>query len=140
MNVKPPSVVDASVALKWILPEMDSDKADALFEGWKAEGIEAIAPEFILIEIANTLWKKVERGEISPASGLLKKDLESLVPLSLVQTTDYLAEALKIALEYHLTVYDSLYVAVAARHGILYTADRQIAERVPASVAKVYLL
>ena len=53
-------VVDASVALKWLLPEDDSDLADAL----RAENL--IAPPLWLVEGANALWRNVRNGKISP--------------------------------------------------------------------------
>lgn len=37
-------VVDASIALKWVLVEENSDKAIKLLNQWEQEGIELIAP------------------------------------------------------------------------------------------------
>jgi predicted nucleic acid-binding protein len=50
-------VIDASVALKWVLAEVNTDAADALL----AE--ELIAPSLWLIEAANAMWRRSRRGE-----------------------------------------------------------------------------
>jgi predicted nucleic acid-binding protein len=53
-------VVDASVVLKWFLPEKDSGLADSLLEDFLNGDAELIAPDLILLEAANALWKRVE--------------------------------------------------------------------------------
>ena len=59
-------VVDASVVLKWFLPEPDSAAADFLLEQFLNDEVELIAPDLILLETANALWKRVRlRHEIS---------------------------------------------------------------------------
>jgi predicted nucleic acid-binding protein len=52
-------VVDASVAVKWVLPEADSGPAVALRE---ADAL--IAPSLVIAEIGNALWKSVLRGDV----------------------------------------------------------------------------
>jgi predicted nucleic acid-binding protein len=46
-------VIDASVAVKWVVREPDSDAADALLDD-----IELIAPVLWLAEAANVLWRR----------------------------------------------------------------------------------
>ena len=55
-------VIDASVALKWVLAEDASDRALALL----AKDALA-APELFWIECANVLWAKARRGQINGA-------------------------------------------------------------------------
>ena len=57
-----PIVLDASVALKWVLPEDDSDIASRLHEWGPLH-----APDVLLIESANALWVRVRRGDMTPA-------------------------------------------------------------------------
>jgi len=52
-------VIDASVALKWFLTEEDSQGADVLFEGFLRGRTELLAPDVLLLEVANALWKQV---------------------------------------------------------------------------------
>lgn len=56
-------VVDASIAVKWVIPEVLSDRADRLRAGHD----EMLAPDLLLVEVTNALWKKTAGGEISPA-------------------------------------------------------------------------
>ena len=42
--------VDASLAIKVVIPEAGSDKADALFDQWAGESIQLIAPVFFEVE------------------------------------------------------------------------------------------
>ena len=54
-------VVDASVAVKWFVPEIQSAAAERLLD----PEIVLSAPDLILSELGNTLWKKVRRLEIT---------------------------------------------------------------------------
>lgn len=52
-------VIDASIALKWVLDEADAQAADALLDE------ELIAPALWLVEAANALWRRVTRGKLT---------------------------------------------------------------------------
>jgi predicted nucleic acid-binding protein len=52
-------IIDASVALKWVLHDADSDKAIALLTSDSLA-----APELFWVECANVLWAKARRGQI----------------------------------------------------------------------------
>ena len=54
-------VVDASVAIKWVVEEEGSEAAAGLLDGSTLA-----APDFLIPECANILWKKVRRGELAP--------------------------------------------------------------------------
>jgi hypothetical protein len=61
--------VDASVAVKVVVMEPDSDKADALFEAWANEGEQLIAPAFFEVETDSILRQKVTlRKELTPGA------------------------------------------------------------------------
>lgn len=116
-------VVDASVAVKWVVPESDSVAALALLDG----SHELLAPELLLPEFGNVLWKKVRRGEIGPGELSLALDALARVPIDLRRAAPYLAAACECAVATGRTVYDSLYVVVAAAHGArLVTADERL--------------
>ena len=53
-------VVDASVAVKWLVAEEDSSAADRLLAG----GDDLHAPRLMASEVANALWRKARMGEI----------------------------------------------------------------------------
>ena len=77
-------VVDASVATKWLVYEVETDKARALARSWARSGIEPIAPYLMPIEVANALYQRVRQGHIPPAAAirLIERLLDSGVEFS----------------------------------------------------------
>ena len=57
-------VVDASLAVKWLVEEDDSDKAHAMLQSWDAQDITRIAPYLLPFEVANVLYRRVMRGDL----------------------------------------------------------------------------
>ena len=104
-------VVDASVVIKWFVPEVGSDAASRLL----ASEDRLEAPDLLFAEIASAIWKKVIRGQLTRAeSQLLISDIEKIA----VNTTPCRAlanDAYAIALITSRSVYDSMYVALALR-------------------------
>ncbi len=106
-------VVDASVVLKWFLPKPDSAAADLLLEMLLNAEAELIAPELLLVETANALWKRTVRSELSAEEALrIHRDLVTL-PISFVADADIADDALQLALKYNHSVYDCMYCALA---------------------------
>src|SRR5260370_11866532 len=58
-------VVDASLALKWILGEPDYSTAVKLLNEWTSEGKSAIAPALFTYEVTNTLYRQVVAGKLT---------------------------------------------------------------------------
>ena len=56
--------VDASIAVKWLVSEDLYHEARTVL----ARRIKRYAPELLLAECANTIWKKARQGEISDPS------------------------------------------------------------------------
>jgi predicted nucleic acid-binding protein len=65
-------VLDASVALKWVLPEVDSDKAVILQNQFTNNVCELIAPDTFLVEVAHALTRAERKGVIHPPEGFQK--------------------------------------------------------------------
>ena len=59
------SVVDASVAVKWPVDEIHSDKAFALARSWARSGIQPVAPYLMPVEAASALYRRVVRRGVS---------------------------------------------------------------------------
>jgi predicted nucleic acid-binding protein len=115
-------VVDASVALKWVVDEAGSERAVSL------AGRPLAAPSLWIAECANALWAKARRGEIS--SDEARKGLRALLaaPVLLVPTEELVGAAMDFALELDVTVYDALYLAAASNlTATLVTDDRRLA-------------
>lgn len=58
-------VVDASIVIKWLVDEEDSDSAQALLDEWIAQGIERAAPNLLPFEVANVLYRQATQGLLS---------------------------------------------------------------------------
>ena len=117
-------VVDASVAIKWVIEEAGSDAARALVLGEPL-----LAPDFLLVECANILWKLVRRRLLSRDDGRAALAAIEAVPVQLMPAPVYVSAAQDIGLDLEETVYDSLYLAVAlAERAVLVTADRRFAQ------------
>jgi predicted nucleic acid-binding protein len=124
-------VVDASVAIKW-LPPFDKEplaaEAQALLDGWQDGSIELMAPDLIWPEIANALWRSVRQNRCSVGEAEAALALMQDQDLPVVPSAPLIDFALKTALLYGRTAYDSLYVALAVRSkSDLITADEKLA-------------
>jgi len=98
-------IIDASVALKWLIRETDSDAAIALLDLG-----DLIVPDLIFSEIANAIWKKRRRGELAAVPA----QLAVLTSLLRVEPTPALASrAVEMAVELDHTAYDCIYLALA---------------------------
>jgi len=119
-------VVDASVACKWFVEEPGSPLAATLLEG--DEGL--IAPEIVVAEVSNALWRKLRAGEMTveqaeAAVGELPRFFDDVAPCAHLA-----ARALAITATLDHPVYDSLYLALAElREARLVSADRRLLDR-----------
>jgi predicted nucleic acid-binding protein len=123
-------VVDASVAVKWFIPEAGCEDAAALLDA----SVRLLAPDLLFAEVGNVLWKKVTRAEITVAEARAALKLLKAVPFDVVSSSVLTDAALEIACAYKRSVYDALYVALAvARDATLVTADRRLVQALAAS-------
>jgi predicted nucleic acid-binding protein len=128
VNVESPGaidlVIDASVGVKWFVPEIHSGEAFMLL----GDGFRRHVPVLFYTEVAQTLWKKIRlRQELIEADG--REICRRLLLMSLeVHPTDSVLEtAFGIALDTGRTVYDSIYLATSkAMNCELVTADRRL--------------
>jgi predicted nucleic acid-binding protein len=117
-------VLDASVALKWVLAEVDSDKADALRDAFRKGIHDFLAPDIFPSEIGHAITKAQRRKIITISEGsILLGNILTTLP-QLVPSLPLLPEAYALASTKRISLYDSLYVALADREGCrLVTAD-----------------
>ena len=120
-------VVDASVAAKWLFVEPDTEKARAIFDLGKSGELQLLAPEILPAEIANSLWKRTQRGDLDRVSALRLFDGFQKLEFKLCKVQELMGSALSIAFRHHHPVYDCLYVVLARREGCdLVTADERL--------------
>ncbi len=121
-------VVDSSVAARWVIPEIDSDRALRLLDAHVQGVHELVAPDWFLAEVANML------GKAAAMRGLLTADearqgftaIHAQIAL-LFPAAALVAPALELAIRYRRAVYDCLYVALAEREQRqLVTADQAL--------------
>lgn len=116
-------IVDASVAVKWLVREDDSDLAQALLG---MEGL--VAPDLIVSEIANAVWKKHVRGEISGIPALLGEFADLFEALE--STEPLIVRATQIAVELNYPAYDCFYLALAEGSGLqIVTVDERLIKK-----------
>lgn len=122
-------VVDASVVLKWFVPEVHSDAARRLL----AAAHQFLSPDLLFPEVGNAIWKKVRRGELTAEEGQrLAADISSIA-VETVSTRGLTIDAHALAVTTGLTVYDAMYLALAVRLKTeLITADDRLSRTVAA--------
>jgi predicted nucleic acid-binding protein len=119
-------VVDASVAIKWFVPEPLSDEADRLLGGGDA----LFAPDLLLLEFGNTIWKKVRLGGLARGDGDAALAALRNGPVGLVATTPLVERALHLAHKIEHSLHDCVYLAAAkAVVATVATADRRFFDR-----------
>jgi predicted nucleic acid-binding protein len=104
-------VPDASVGVKWIIAEEQSDFAARL----NGPEYELVVPDLFHLELANVIWKQFRRGEVDAAAARELRELVTGLPVERINTNALLPAALDIAMQHRRTVYDSVYVALALR-------------------------
>ncbi len=67
-------VIDANIAVKWLVREHDSDTAEMLASEWRRDTVRAVAPYVLLAETANTLHQRVRQDllKVDAAVSLLQ--------------------------------------------------------------------
>ena len=123
-------VVDTSVVIKWVIDEPGSSIALALLFKWAEEGTEIQAPALLTYEVANALYQRVRKGELSAEKA--KKGLDDVLLAELkLNVEGFLSlskRAIELAHQYSLpAAYDPHFLALAEREKCDYwTADTRL--------------
>jgi hypothetical protein len=116
-------VVDASVAAKWFVEEEHAEEAFSVL----SEENQLHAPDFLLLEFDSLVCKWIRRKAVSLAEGSAVRGALRQYPIQYHPFPSYLDSAFAIANQTGQTVYDCLYVALAAViKGRMVTADRAL--------------
>ncbi len=134
-------VVDGSVAAKWYFAEPGHEAADRVLAARIAGEHELLAPDLIVPEFVNVLWKRVRRRECSHDTAQEILALWDVDRPSLVPSSHLAAHAFQLATTLDQSVYDCLYLALAlAIEAPLMTADQQLARAARSAAAQVELI
>jgi predicted nucleic acid-binding protein len=133
-------VIDASVVVKWFVPEIHSDAARRLL----VLPHEYVAPDLLFAETANTIWKKIRREELTAEEGQqLVADIGQIA-VETVSCRALAEDAHALASATGRTVYDSMYIALAVRLNTrAITADGRLEsalKRLPAVAGHIQLV
>lgn len=114
-------VLDASVMMKWFVPEAHSESALRL----KEMDVRLHAPAFLALEVGNVLAKKRRRDELSQAEAEDIWRAFRQAPIHRHADDPLVLAAFDLAYQTRTSLYDNLYLALGAKLGIPFlTADR----------------
>jgi predicted nucleic acid-binding protein len=115
-------VIDASIAVKWVIEE--DGTPDALTIRQRAR---MIAPELLVPECANILWKKIQRDELTSEQALFAARLLQIAEIELVPMRSLFEAAMRMAIELDHAAYDCLYLSLAIENKCQFvTADERL--------------
>lgn len=115
-------VVDASIALKWVVAEPETADALAFLQRERPKGL--VAPDLLIAEVSNVAWKKARRGEINSLQAIEAARRIGLTMTRFLPARLLSRRATEIAIEIDHPVYDCLYLACAeAERATLVTLD-----------------
>jgi len=121
-------VVDASVAVKWVITEAFSENAARLLEA----SFSLLAPELLYAETTSALWSLARRGDISDQDAREALAVIADAPIDVpVSMRLLMPAATRLARDLDHPVYGCFYLALALQEQYpLVTADKRFHERV----------
>ena len=134
-------VIDTNIAVKWVLAEPDSADASRVMDDVTKAGGRLLLLDIALVEAANVIWVYQHRGKhsASDATRLLAAARQS--PITLIPATKLLDDAMSLALQYDIAVYDACFVAAVKQAGCLgVTADAPLIKKLGAAFPAIKLL
>jgi predicted nucleic acid-binding protein len=112
-------VIDTSVAVKWVINEFGSQDALMLLE----RGETLLAPDFMLVEAASALRRKVRLREISHDQMIKGLELIDQSVGELISSRQLIARAAALSFELDHSPYDCCFLAAGMSYGFLLTDD-----------------
>jgi predicted nucleic acid-binding protein len=117
-------VIDASVAIKWVIEEHGTREAVSLRRH------RLFAPELLVAECANVLWKKTRRRELTAEEARLAARLLQRADVELAPMRALLEPATELAIAMDHPAHDCAYLALAENLSCdLVTADRELSAK-----------
>jgi predicted nucleic acid-binding protein len=122
-------VVDANIAIQWVLVETDSEIAKALLAEWKKKKVVIYVPTLLTYEVTNILYREVRAGKITSqtAQDGIKMIRRAVSPVY-SRNSDLNLRAMDLAKHFGLpATYDTHYLALAeGKNCPFWTADARM--------------
>ncbi len=136
-------VVDASIVIKWYIPEENSDASLELLRKWLHDGDEIVVPALLLYEVTSVLRKTVIKEIITNKEA--EDIIDHLCSLGLFTRSGskvLYKDALRLAQTYNcFTAYDTSYLALAIEEGCeFWTADKKFYNTIKGKLLRINLL
>jgi predicted nucleic acid-binding protein len=129
-------VLDASVAVKWMLPARNEQlrpEAYQLLDAYGAGEVELAVPDVFWAECGNVMWKAVRQKRLDRGDAEIAITSMIARRITTVPSATLLPTAIAIAFDFGRAVYDCLYVALAVTSKTqLITADERLANALAA--------
>lgn len=131
-------IIDASVLASYLVrDEFFEDAREILYTA------DIIIPDLIVPEVANVIWKHVylyHRINVDEALELINNMNILIKNLEVVSSIKVIGNALKIAVEIGITVYDAIYLAlIIDKNEKLKTFDEKLKDKIKNSIYKKYI-
>ena len=124
------AVIDASVLAKWFVEEDDTAAARRL------QPLKLFAPDLLIVETTNVLWKKVRLGGFDPAFLAPAVRVMRHANLTLIDSLTLADRAVEIAVRLNHAVYDCYYLALAEQRNLpMVSADDRLGRKLAARSA-----
>lgn len=134
--------IDASLGLKLVLSEPDSDHAESEWQKWVRSGVEIVAPFLFLYETTSVLRNRVYRKEITQSEADEALGILAGLGITYLHPTAIRQSAWTLARRFNRpTVYDSFYLALAQVEGCpFWTGDRRFFNAVKGQLEWIHAL
>lgn len=121
-------VLDASVLAPLYVDDPATEQSEAALK--QVANDELHAPDFVMLEVANVLWKRVRRQELHAEDAMAAIADLADASIQLHPIAGLVAQSLALALAHGFTTYDATYVALATRvGGVVITNDGGMRQR-----------
>jgi predicted nucleic acid-binding protein len=134
--------VDASLALKLVLAESDSDLAQSRWQTWTEAGVEIISPDLFVYETTSVLRNRVYRKQITQSEADEAFRILDSLDINYHQPAAMRISGWEVARRLNRpTAYDAFYLALAQQESsAFWTGDKRLYNAVKEQLKWVHTL